>query len=80
MQRSGVVGNGGGGGGGGGWRSEDPVYNKYPNISPAVPSPSSSSSLGMLAVGQMGSYGGYGSVTMEKSFRVSYTILYYSLS
>ncbi|CAL5324281.1 unnamed protein product [Camellia sinensis] len=71
MQRSGVAGNagGGGGGGGGGWRSEDPVYNKYPNISPGVPSPSSSSP-GMLAVGQMGSYGGgYGSVTMEKSFR-----------
>ncbi|XP_028078821.1 beta-1,6-galactosyltransferase GALT31A-like [Camellia sinensis] len=53
----------------GDWRSEDLVYNKYPSISPAVPSPSSSSSPGMLAVGQMGSYGGYGFVTMEKSFR-----------
>ncbi|KAA8531969.1 hypothetical protein F0562_006889 [Nyssa sinensis] len=60
MQQRGVV--------NGSWRSEDPIYNKYPNISPGVPSPSSSSP-GVLAVGQMSGSYGYGSVTMEKSFR-----------
>ncbi|CAK9145335.1 unnamed protein product [Ilex paraguariensis] len=49
------------------WRSEDTIYNKFPNINLGIPSPSSSSS-GMLAVGQVGSYV-YGSVAMEKSFR-----------
>ncbi|KAK5775046.1 protein WUSCHEL [Gossypium arboreum] len=43
--------------------------NKYPNISPGY-SPTSLSSTGALTVGQIGNYG-YGSITMEKSFRLS---------
>ena len=43
-------------------------------LSPSSSSTASSTSPAVVAVGQVGSYG-YGSVTMEKSFRVSYILL-----